>query len=615
MNIKILPVLSILKNMVKNPSKSIKDRVFKSLKNSSFIIFLLLSIVSIVIWRIAEFTEHRSLEQLRSTGELRVNLYAGSLSDALEKYRHLPYVLARDGRIQALLLNDIPSIRINPHLEDFSRTSGGLIFVLDDGGTTVATSNWRTQQSLMGHNFSFRPYFSDAKVGRAGGYYAVGFRTRQPGFFLSYPVKHLGKFKGAVVVKVDLEPLQSAWKQGGEAVIVSDAYGVIFLTSNTDWKYQSLRQLPEKTVNRLQAVQYLNLPLTALQMRRSTIKEHNVLELEGTRYLEQSLQLPEYGWRIHYLTNLRVVQEHVKLAVTIATILVILFFLILLYLRERRQKLFSLQEARGVQAVRKINKQLLEEISIRKEAQENLVITQNELIQAGKLVALGRMSAAIAHELNQPVTAIRTFVASCRVFVERSQPDNVLENLALISQLTNRMGKITGQLKTFAKKSKGKEEHIDLIKVINRTIQLLSPQIEFSESTLNIEIPQDCIANVSGDGLQLEQVMSNLIHNALDALREVEVKIISLFIRTTHDKVMVTVSDTGHGISEEALDSLFDPFFTTKDIGEGLGLGLSITYGIVQEMEGTIRANNNVDGGASFTIEFPLIKQGKIQYE
>ncbi len=574
-------------------------------RSRSLFIILLLFVLMAAIWQIANFTEKRSLKNLEHTGALRVNLYSGSLRDTLSKYRHLPYVLARDSRILALLKDEIPSLRINPHLEDFAHNSGALIYVLDRGGTTVATSNWRTPSSLLGHNFSFRPYFTDAQAGKRGAYYAVGLRTRQPGFFLSYPVKHVGDFLGAIVVKVNLEPMQEAWKESGEAVIVSDAYGVIFLTSKKEWKYSSLRELPDDTANRLRAVQYLNRPLPTLKMKRLSRKGYTIIQLDDKSYLEQALQLPEYGWRVHYLTDLKTVDNSINLAITITTIVTSLLFFLILYVRERKAKLLSQQKAKEANAIKDINERLILEISKHKETEKNLRQTQKELVQAGKLAALGRMSAAIAHELNQPVTAIRTFTASTRVFLERNQNNNVQENLDFIAKLTDRMGKITAQLKTFARKSKGKEECVDLVKVINRHALLMNAEIEKHGAELSLDLVREGQAIVIGDSLQVEQVLGNLIANSLDAVKNAETKTIMLELKVSEDRVILKLLDSGMGISEDALESLFEPFFTTKNIGEGLGLGLSISYGIIQEMGGTIMAENRPIGGAQFTVDLP----------
>lgn len=560
----------------------------------------------LIIWRVAVFTEARTLDRTRRTGETRIALYAASLHDALERYRHIPYILARDQRILALLRQEESQVKVNPHLEDFALTAGVMIYVMNDAGDTVASSNWRTEQNLVGSNFAFRPYFQDARDGRSGSYYTVGFRTRKPGFFISYPVLDTGRLLGVVVVKVDLEELENAWQKSGETVIVSDAYGVIFLSSRPEWKYSSLRPLPRDTASRLREIQYLDRPLTTLAVRREPSEGGIILHLDHISFLEQSRQLLDYGWRIHYLTDLAPVKRSVGLVVAVTAGCAFSLFLILLYLRERRQKLLSRREAREAQAVRQLNELLQKEVAQRRETEQTLRQTQRELVQAGKLAALGHMSAAIAHELNQPVTAIGTFVASCRIFIERQQLEQVRANLGHIDKLTARMTSITRQLKTFARKSKGREEPVDLAEIVERVLVFTGPQLEAGHIMVQTELPPRGEAIVRGDSLQFEQVMTNLLRNAMDAMKNAARKEMRISLAASGDQVVLVCRDSGPGISHEALENLFDPFYTTKDIGEGLGLGLSISYGIVKEMNGTITAENDPEGGgAVFTLRLP----------
>jgi len=568
---------------------------------------VILLFAALVIWRIAIFTETYTLDQMRRTGESRIVLYTGSLRDTLEKYRHVPYLLSRDIRIRNLLQKNAPPVQVNPHLEDFALTADALIFVMDADGDTIASSNWRTEQSLIGNNFAFRPYFQDAREGNSGGYYAVGFKTRKPGFFISYPVLDSGRLLGVVVVKVYLDKLENMWRESGETIIVSDAYGVLFLSSRPGWKYQSLRPLPPNTASRLQQTQYLQRPLTALDMDRQVTGDGNVLRLDNTAFLEQSVQLLEYGWRIHYLTDLGPVTTRVRLAMMTAVIVFAAGFLVVLYLRERRLKLLSRQEAREAQAIKQLNELLKQEIRQHKETGRTLEKTQKELVQAGKLAALGRMSAAIAHELNQPVTAMRTFIASCKIFIARHQVEKVAENLEFINGLTERMSNITGQLKTFARKSKSCLEPVDLVEVIDRVLLFMGPQLDANGVRLIKDLSAGGQAIVPGNAMQLEQVMTNLVHNGLDAMKTGNgQKCLRISLSLEGDQAVVSCHDSGPGISEEAQELLFDPFYTTKDIGEGLGLGLSISYGIVREMDGTIKAINHPEGGALFTLRLPL---------
>lgn len=568
--------------------------------------FLGLLLTSLAAWQIALFTEQWVETEIRGTGQSRVTLYAGSLRESLEKYRHLPYLLARDLRIGQLLEENLPAIRVNPHLEDFARVSGALLFVLDQQGEAVASSNWREEQSLIGSNFAFRPYFQDAREGRSGSYYAVGVKTGQPGFFLSYPVLETGRLQGIVVAKVDLGMLEKAWRESGETVIVSDASGVVFLSSRPEWKYRSLRPLTEPTAQRLRQAQYLDSPLTTLTTERQAVDGGNILRLESVDYLEQSLQLPEYGWRIHYLSEMRPVRASFRLALASAAGLAVTLILALAFARERRQKHQSRREAREALAIRQANQRLQEEIRQHQQTEQTLRDTQKELVQAGKLAALGRMSAAIAHELNQPVTAIRTFLASSRLLLARQKLDQVDANLDRIDALARRMGGITGQLKTFARKNPGRRDPQDLAAVLERVLSCLAPQLTKSGVEVQLSLPPPGSAVIEGDDLQVEQVLNNLLVNALEAMADSPVRLLSLEMHTSDCQAILLCRDSGPGISDEALESLFEPFATTKPIGFGLGLGLSISYGIVQEMNGTISGENHPEGGAVFTLRLPL---------
>lgn len=579
--------------------------------NRALYLPLAVAAAGLIIWWVAFFTKEQHLNRLRQIGASRVSFYAGSLQDSLERYRHLPYVLVRDARIRALLKAEIKPIRVNPHLEDYAHAAGALIYVLDAEGTTVATSNWRDPASLLGHNYSFRPYFRDAISGQPGGYYTVGLQTRKPGFFLSYPVLDVGKAIGVVVVKIDLTGLQNMWQEGGESIIVSDAYGVIFMTSNSNWLYKSLRDLPLRTATRLRQTQYLEQGLETLDVLRQTTRQGNILTLEDRRFLEQSRQLPDYGWRIHYLTDMQIINNSVVTSSIVTAFTILLATLVLLYLRERRHKLLSRQQAREAEAVKALNERLKEEILQHQLTEEDLRRTQRELLQAGKLAALGRMSAAIAHELNQPVTAIRTFTASCGKFVERQQPIKVQENLSLIAKLTDRMADITGQLKTFARKSKGSLESVDMVMIIKRVLRFMTPTLDRNGIRVITSLPEPGIVMVTGNVIQLEQVITNLIQNGLDAMQSVEIRSLTILVERKKAEVTIDILDTGCGIAGQAMDSLFDPFFTTKEIGEGLGLGLSIIYGIIEDMQGTIHAENRDGGGARFSIELPLAKEGQ----
>jgi two-component system C4-dicarboxylate transport sensor histidine kinase DctB len=250
----------------------------------------------------------------------------------------------------------------------------------------------------------------------------------------------------------------------------------------------------------------------------------------------------------------------------------------------------------------------------RRRTEDRLRTTQNELLQAGKLAALGQMSAAIAHEVNQPLAAMRTFMASAKIYLQRGDQKQVSKNLDQIDGLAERMAKITHHLKTFARKSEpGRPEPVQVGRAIEGALFLTESQIKNEGVELTVNVDPDL--QVSGYAVQLEQVLVNLIRNALDALTETKHPTILVDAGAVGDLVRIRVADNGSGIPPELIDRIFDPFVSTKAVGKGLGLGLSITYGIVQDFHGRIYAANRAQGGAEIIVELPRLTRDEVTAE
>jgi two-component system C4-dicarboxylate transport sensor histidine kinase DctB len=255
--------------------------------------------------------------------------------------------------------------------------------------------------------------------------------------------------------------------------------------------------------------------------------------------------------------------------------------------------------------MRKLNRQLQAEISDRRKAEEDLREAQAELIQASKLAALGQMSAAIAHEVNQPLSAIRTFSASAGLLLERGRHVEVHANLEKIKTLTERLATLTTDLKSFARKSDQAREPVMLQTSINSVRNIISAEIAERGIKVDIQMPTLPV-HVMGTAMQVEQVLSNLLRNAMDATEEVQQPgNIQLSLNVEENNAVIRVRDNGAGLDSQAMEHLFEPFFTTKPMGEGVGLGLAISYGIVEELGGQLRVRNVDDGGALFSVRLP----------
>ncbi len=260
--------------------------------------------------------------------------------------------------------------------------------------------------------------------------------------------------------------------------------------------------------------------------------------------------------------------------------------------------------------LRSSNQQLLNEVAERKQAEKVLKETQEDLIQASKLAALGQMSAGVVHELNQPLTAIRTFTASSRLLLERNELGQVEENLTRTIQLTERMAKMTSQLKIFARKSGGEKKNISLKAALDQALALFEERICRDQVRVRLNLPTGLLP-IGGDHLRLEQVLINLVGNAMDAMDKIKDPQLEIEATSGPEGLSLSICDNGPGIAEEHLAHLFEPFFTTKEVGAGLGLGLSISYGIIKDLGGTIRGENRPEGGAQFVIELPTTAKGQ----
>jgi C4-dicarboxylate-specific signal transduction histidine kinase len=232
---------------------------------------------------------------------------------------------------------------------------------------------------------------------------------------------------------------------------------------------------------------------------------------------------------------------------------------------------------------------------------------QEQLIQAGKLATLGELTTGIAHELNNPLNNIGLFVGNAidRIELGSVEPETISDELGKAMDQVRKATEIITHLRTFGRAATIVYEPVELVSVIERSISLLFEQLRLRQIEVAVE-PGDEPIVVDGNPIQLEQVFVNLLTNARDALVDVEHKRISITCERRPPKAVITVADTGPGVTPEVEQRIFDPFFTTKEVGAGTGLGLSITYGIVTEHEGTIAVGNGDGGGAVFTIELPL---------
>lgn len=565
--------------------------------------------------------EQQLYAELDRTGDERLNLYVSTVEAAHRRYDYLPYVMAEDQQIKQLLAaptNPLLTTAVNSKLESWqSESHAAALYLMNHNGVVVAANNWLQPDSFVGRNYHFRPYFQQAIKGEPGRFFAVGVTTARPGLFLSRPITHEGKLLGVAVVKIDMTELEADWAAGGENVWITDQDSVIFLASNPTWKYRSLTQLSPQVLDRLDQERKYNqhsvrpLQLTALN---NSPEGHAIIELRDKAATQQFLlhQRPIKGlaWQIYYLSDLKSLQQSKQSVILIAVLVASLLAVLSLFIssRLRHQQQLEQRVAQRTAALAKSNAQLTQEIEERSRAEQALRQTHEELIQAEKLAALGQMSAALVHEISQPLSAIQTFLASTHLLIERGETALVRENLDEIDKLIRRVSGIVSHLKVFASKSRGTLSRVQLQQVINNALLVLSPRLKKSPVQLIWQPPAHGI-EVQADEIKLEQILVNLIRNALDATEHNGPSLdsrIRISLYTSEQHAHISIRDNGCGINPDDLPRLFDPFFTTKPPGEGLGLGLSVSYGIVEEFGGRLEVEPNHERGTTFRLTLSL---------
>ena len=555
-------------------------------------------------------SEAMGLAALRETGRHRLDLSAESLERQIDKYAYFPATLGLERDVLDLVTGRAPLAQpVNRYLEMLNERAGTLsIYVLNRQGRVVAASNWSRPDSFIGEDLSYRPYFIEAMAGRQGRFFGVGTTRGEAGYYLSSPLAENGAIVGVAVVKVSLEQLEQSWSTVEAPVIVSDENGVVILASVPSWTFTTLRTMDEQAHRHFdRTLQYNARPLSPLgltplnriapdaelvQLARPADGEAEtaVFPVSGS-FLAQTAPLQGTGWT---MTVLSPASEITGMAWTRAALAAVgsAFLGILLLMRvQRRGHLRELE--------RKVE-----------ERTRNLRAAQDELVHAGKLAVIGQLSAGLAHELNQPLAALRTLSGNTVKFLQRGNLDAARGNLERIAQLVDTMGALTGQLKSFARKSSGVPRPVAVRRPIDNALFLLEPRLRRSGVAVQLEVPEGVAALC--DPNRLEQVVVNLAANGLDALAGRRDGKLTVTAWTEDGRTRIQVADNGPGLSEDVLPRLFEPFFTTKEAkdgsregGGGLGLGLAISAGIVRDFGGTLTGANGADGGAVFTIALP----------
>ncbi|MDB5679283.1 ATP-binding protein [Sphingomonas bacterium] len=528
------------------------------------------------------------------------------LSSELQKFRLLPLVLAEYPDAAATLgdRSAAARARLDRTLAQLAqRTDAAAIYVVDSTGTTQAASNWNSPASFVGQNYGFRPYFRDAMARGSSEFFALGTVSGRPGLYLARRIDRDGRALGVVVVKVEFDGVEAAWARTPGMSFVVDAHGVVLVTGMPQWRFRAIEPIDAATLAALRrTLQFGANPPAAAPL---SIDGARAVVGDKVQYRVAIAPAPLAGGRLFHLSPLDpplAAARSQALIVGLGLLLVTAIGAGLLIRSTETRRLqaqarTALEEevVRRTAELRDANAQLVVESDERAEADRRYRNAREELAQANRLASLGQITAGVAHEINQPVAAIRTFAENGVTLIERNAPGKARENLARIVELTARIGTITAELRAFARRRAGAGGTATLGSVLDGVMLLLG---ERARGVVRVDLSADLRGvALAGDRTRLEQVVINLVQNAIEAVEGQAGARVTISAATTDDAVDLAVADNGLGLDPAIAATLFTPFTSGKP--EGLGLGLAIARDIAREFDGDI-THVPGDTGATF---------------
>ncbi|MGI3168347.1 sensor histidine kinase [Pseudooceanicola sp. C21-150M6] len=555
------------------------------------------------VWRMGYL---RALEPLRDRGLSDLALTVDRLTGQLQRYQDLAVMMALHPALAALAESpDSPADQSQATgvlVAAADRTTALTLAFVDRQGRVLADAREVTAGAEPLAGFAKGAIFRRALSGALGS----GIGPFAPGLVRSYlfaaPVFGPdGSVRGALVVAVDIDHLEQAWRGERPAVFFTDAGGQVFVTNRSELLYWRAGEAAFEAPDG-RSVALSRIAVAGLDLWRAPLGDY-----VPNPALLLHRNLPQTGMQAVALIDVSPARRVARLQAALAGFVALAFGTVLFWAVERRRVLaranaqLEHRVAARTAELSGANLLLRREVTERQEAEAALKQAQSDLVQAGKLSALGQMSAGLSHELNQPLMAIRQFAENGALLLERGKPDQAAANLGRIGDLAGRMGRIIRNLRAFAKQESEPARRIDLGQVVATALEMTEARLAKDGVRLDWTAPVTPVRAMGGE-VRLAQVLVNLITNAADAMAGQEEKGLVIRVRGGA-RPQITLADTGPGIAQP--ERIFDPFYSTKEVGasEGMGLGLSISYGLVQSFGGAIRGRNRAEGGAEFTVE------------
>lgn len=536
----------------------------------------------------------RAMADLRQTGEADARIRLALIESEIARYRLLPLALSDDRDVIAAEQAGTRSggvIRaLNTKLERLAKATGAsAIYVVDRKGLAIAASNWAGANSFVGENYGFRRYVLEAWRTGNGQQFALGTVSRKPGLYLAQRTRG----GGAVVVKLEFDWIEDQWRQAGGITFVTNRAGVIFVTSKPDWRFAATRPLDaghrDETLRDSGA--------RTIHPRPWTLRKDELLAVPDTKvgYLLVNTRPDPDGWQLNLAlpASQRVGQQERLAGIAVGVVVLALSLLLLWFLLRSRRRRARTNELEN--AVVSRTAELRREMEQRAALEGRAAQLREELRLANRLATLGQVSASVAHETAQPVAAIRNYAATARTFLDRGEVGEVVDNLSAIDRLAERIGVVTAQLRGFARKKTAGGARCELAEAIEGARILLRDRL----ASVDLKLP--ALPNglrVVGDTVRIEQILVNLLQNALDAVfdRDDPQIVVEADVEAGSERVVLRICDNGPGISPEIAQRLFTPFSTSRD--EGLGLGLVIAQDIAAEFGGSLRCLDAAGAGS-----------------
>ncbi len=534
-------------------------------------------ISALVMIAVDRASRETALEQIRSDAANDAAILAAGLDSELNKFTLVPRVLAVDPEVAALLAGDLSQRSVlNRRLAALARqTRAAAIYLMNAEGLTLASSNWDQPDSFVGSNYGFRDYFTGALRKGTFTEFALGTVSRRPGLYIAERAGPPSAPLGVVAVKVEFDSLEAKWRDAGDGVYVTDSDGVVVLASDPDWRFRSTKAAPGAARDRARdALRFGRAELPPLRLQEKGLSAAPITMIEKIE------PIAPLGWELHLLAD-----PSPRIAAAIANgRLMGLLVLVMLAMVAAGAALWLRRRQAQAQLA----------------AAEQTAMLREQLQQANRLATLGQITAGLGHEIRQPLAAMQVYAESGERLIAAARHEEAATNFARIAGLAGQIGAITQEQLHFSRRSGGELRDIPLADVIDGSLLLLRDQIRQKGIALALPPPEAAAASVRARHVQLEQVLVNLLQNAVQACGPGGR--ITLTVAAEAQTIRLSVSDDGPGIPPDLCDTLFQPFVTSKD--DGIGLGLAISLDIMRQLGGDLILEDS-PSGACFTMVIP----------